>query len=240
MKPDSDPGVAEKILRALRAVEVERQRRLEDPELQRRVAAVKRHQQQRFEQTYADLLANERYGAAARFFLNDLYGPDDFSQRDAQFARIVPKLCSLLPEATVQVVLQMAALHALTERLDSELALALPAGEELDGPRYAAAWQRLDRAAERERQLVTVLGVGQALDGITRRASVRLLLRSMRGPARAMGFSALQAFLERGIDSFAAMRGSSEFLRLIETREREFLAAMENTLENTKEKGPVK
>ena len=36
------------------------------------------------------LQGDARYAGAARFFLDELYGPGDFSQRDAQFARVVP------------------------------------------------------------------------------------------------------------------------------------------------------
>jgi hypothetical protein len=55
---------APSILQQLDAVRIERQQRLDNPQLRVRVDAVKRFQQRRFEFTYADLLASTRYRAA--------------------------------------------------------------------------------------------------------------------------------------------------------------------------------
>ena len=77
------------ILGLLKVVDAERERRSADPGLNARVAALKAFQQRRFSHTYADLLASSRYGAVARFFLDELYGPSDFTRRDEQFARMV-------------------------------------------------------------------------------------------------------------------------------------------------------
>jgi len=41
----------------------------------------------------------------------------------------------------------------------------------------------------------------------------------MRGPARAAGLSDLQVFLEEGFDTFRAMRGAGEFIRIVDERE---------------------
>ena len=41
----------------------------------------------------------------------------------------------------------------------------------------------------------------------------------MRGPARAAGLAALQTFLERGFDTFAAMKGAEPFLDAVQGRE---------------------
>ncbi|MCU0775252.1 MAG: hypothetical protein MUC74_12370, partial [Ideonella sp.] len=57
------------ILSELQAVEAERRHRLGVAGLADRVEGLKDYQQRRFAMTYPDLLASERYGAAARFFL---------------------------------------------------------------------------------------------------------------------------------------------------------------------------
>ena len=61
---------AESLLKELRAVDAERARRAAAPELEARVQALKAYQQKRFAATYDDLLANQRYEAATRFFLH--------------------------------------------------------------------------------------------------------------------------------------------------------------------------
>lgn len=213
------------ILRDLQVVADERRRRAADPALAARVDAIKRYQHRRFARSYADLLADPRYADAARFFLDDLYGPQDYSERDAQFARIVPALARLFPPALLATVADLTALHALSERLDSAMARALP-GNEPDPGAYLRAWQASGGREERERQIQLMLAVGRALDGYTRNPLLRRSLKLMRGPARAAGLGALQQLLERGFDTFAALRGAEPFLGVITQRERALAARL--------------
>lgn len=113
-----------RILGGLGRVEAQRQLRAAQPALLEGVSRVKSYQSRRFSRTYADLLASSRYEPAARFFLEELYGPHDFSTRDAQFVRIVPALVRLFPREIVETVSVLATLHALSEELDTQMALA--------------------------------------------------------------------------------------------------------------------
>jgi hypothetical protein len=213
------------ILAHLASVAAERALRTQDSALAERVEAVKRYQQRRFEQTYADLLIHPRYAGAANFFLAELYGPSDFTQRDAQFARIVPALVRLFPAEVVATVAALAGLHALSERFDSAMGRAL-SGPTMDVERYQQAWRRCGDPAGRERQIALMLAVGASLDALTRNPLLRHSLRLMRAPARAAGLGALQSVLEAGFDTFRSMRGADEFLALIGQRERALAAQL--------------
>jgi hypothetical protein len=210
---------AESILRYLLEVDDERARRLADPGLALRVSTVKAYQQQRFSHTYEDMLRHPRYQSASRFFLNELYGPVDFTRRDEQFARVVPAMVRLFPEDLIATVATLAALHALSERLDTQLAAWLD-GFEMNAARYVAAWQRTGQAQSREQQIALTVRVGERLDRLTRNPLLRHSLRLMRGPAKAAGLSELQRFLEAGFDTFREMRGAQDFLAQIGVRER--------------------
>lgn len=218
-------GAGSAILEHLATVAAERAARAADAPLSERVSAIKRYQQRRFEFTYADLLAHPRYAGASNFFLEEMYGPSDFTQRDAQFARIVPALVRLFPAEVVATVQALAALHALSEQFDSAMGRALDQ-DQVDGGRYAAAWQACGDAAGRERQIGLMENVGRSLDALTRKPLLHHSLRLMRAPARAAGLGALQSFLEAGFDTFRGMRGADEFLQLIGRRERELAAAL--------------
>ena len=207
------------IIEHLRQVDVERRRREAAPVLKGAVQAVKAYQQRRFRLTYADLLATARYGAASRFFLEELYGPIDFSQRDAQFARVVPALVRLFPAEVVRTVDTMARLHAVSEQLDSEMGAHLT-GFEAEASAYIHAWQATGRADAREAQIALTLEVGAALARYTRKPLMYQTLRLMRGAARAANLGNLQRFLESGFDAFRAMNGADEFLSVIACRER--------------------
>jgi hypothetical protein len=211
-------GAAETLLADLRRVEAERRARAADPLLAAAVQRLKAYQQRRFETTYADLLADPRYAAAARFFLDELYGPHDFTRRDAQFARIVPALVRLFPREVVATVQHLAALHALSEELDTQMARGL--GERgLDRGVYTALWQAVGQPERRRRQIELMHRVGLDLDAYTRNPLLRHSLRMMRTPARLAGLDALQRFLEAGFDTFRAMHGAQAFLATIVRRE---------------------
>lgn len=211
------------IVDSLQAVRSLRARHANEAALGQRVHRLKAWQHARFAQTYADLLTSARYGPAARFFLEDLYGPYDFSERDSQFARIVPALVRLFPGDIVQTVAELAALHALSEELDTRMAegLCWPRDSELDWAAYGALWRETGRPTDRELQIALMLRVGESLDGYTRNPLLRHSLRLMRGPAAAAGLGSLQRFLETGFDTFKTMKGGRNLLDTIANRERQ-------------------
>lgn len=216
---------AERILQYLQEVAAERVRRQADPSLAARVVEIKRFQHMRFQRTYADLLASPRYSRAAQFFLDDLYGPEDFSRRDEQFARVVPGLVRLFPREIVGTVMSLGELHALSEQFDTAMGAVIE-GPDIDDTHYAEAWRTVGREADRDRQISLMMEVGSALDRHTRNPLLRTSLRVMRGPAAAAGLGVLQAFLERGFDTFRDMRGAHEFLATVTRRERELAARL--------------
>lgn len=219
------PATAQSILAQLGAVAQQRALRAVDPALQASVEAVKAYQQRRFALTYADLLQSTRYRGAASFFLDELYGPRDFSERDAQFARVVPALVRLFPHEIIETVDTLAQLHALSETLDTGM------GQQLIGvvptnTSYVRAWQAVGDPADRERQIGLTLAVGRDLDRLTRKPLLRTTLHLMRGPARAAGLPALQQFLETGFDTFKAMGGADQFIATVGERERSLARAL--------------
>jgi hypothetical protein len=217
--------VTHPILTHLNAVQAERERHRQSPQLHARVQAVKDYQQRRFAATYDDLLVNPRYRPAARFFLDELYGPEDFSQRDAQFARVVPALVRIFPDDIVATVATLTTLHALSESLDTEMGSRL-ASEDVNAASYTAAWQATARADDRKSQIDLMLSVGASLDKLTRKPLVRASLLMMRGPARAAGLGELQTLLETGFEAFRSMKGASDFLTIVRQRETDLCTAL--------------
>ena len=217
---------AQAILANLQTVAKLRDRSAGDAALAARVQAIKSYQHARFERTYADLLADRRYEQAARFFLDELYGPHDFTDRDTQFARVVPALVRLFPSSVVHTVRSLAELHALSEDLDATMGDALGGDASVvDADGYTRAWRACGRRTDRMHQVDLMHDIGMALERFTRNAFLRHSLRMMRGPAQAAGLSSLQHFLETGFDAFRSIRGASEFLDTIAHKERA-LAAM--------------
>ena len=219
---------ADHILACLKIVEVERAARVTVAGLDAKVLAIKTYQQRRFCHTYADILGGVRYGSASRFFLDELYGPTDFTRRDAQFARVVPALVRLFPKEIVGTVATLAELHALSEHMDTLIARELERTP-VTATCYIAAWQAAGHEAERQKQIDLTIDVARSLDRLTRKPLLRNSLRLMRRPATAAGLGELQQFLERGFDTFKAMNGASEFIALVEGRERALVTALFST-----------
>lgn len=213
---------ADRLINAARAVSQLRARIAADPVVGARCVQVKHWQSARLAGTHEDLLGEPRHIAAARFFLDDLYGAKDFSRRDAEFERVVPVLARMLPDPALQTLADAVELDALSEDLDFELARALEeAGATvIDEASYALAYRSSAAPDERERQLDLVLTIGRSLDRLVRMPMLGALLAAMGRPARAAGFSEIHDFLLRGFGAFKSIGGASEFLGRIDRRER--------------------
>jgi hypothetical protein len=206
------------------------------PEIGALVLAIKRAQSTRFQRSYADVLKHRDWGAAAQFFLQELYGDHDFAQRDQQFGRIAPAMQRLFPASVVKVATALVHLHAISEQLDHQMALAMYAqtgtsmSDHAVNMAYVQAWRRVGQATARQAQLDTVLHLGHELVALTRIPGLRTMLRMMRSPASATGLQHLQAFLEGGFDTFAAMQrspsGASAFLSVVKIRETAWIARL--------------
>lgn len=226
---------AQSIRQSLSRVAALRAQVAESAPLQRTLLATKQFQARRFAGTYQDLLQSSTFAAPTRFFLDELYGERDFSDRDAQFARIAGALQTFFPSQVVATAVALAQLHALTEALDVEMAQCLlsdggPADPRLDSTRYLRSWRAVATPAIRLGQLQSVLDIGHELDRLTRTKGLRLTLRMMRGPAKAAGLHSLQSFLETGFDTFASMGGKGRdaqaFLDTIRERETTWINAL--------------
>ena len=185
------------------------------------VHQVKQLQARRFRATYADFLVQPRYAEATRFFLDELYGEHDFTERDAQFGRIAGAIERMFPDAVAELAVDLAETHALTETLDHQLATHWLAQDSScsEAERYVRSWRLTGERPLRDRQLSVVKHMGRELQRLTRMRSLSIALKLMRKPAQAAGLSSLQQFLESGFSAFASLGDAQAFLATINERE---------------------
>lgn len=215
------------IRQAMQTVAELRLARKQHPRLNTALGEVKQFQAQRFSAAYADLLLSPRYQGAARFFLNELYGDNDYTQRDQDFARIAGTIGRLFPLAVAETAAALAQAHLLTEQLDDRMArqwLATPGNNPV--ARYVRCWQQVGDRTARQQQLTVVMELGHALDRLVHRRGLRSLLKMLRAPALAAGMGALQNFLESGFDAFAGMKGAGDFLAAVRSRESALITSL--------------
>lgn len=183
-------------------------------------------QSERLARTHADLMSNPRYRGAMEFFREELYGPKDFSQRDADIARVYPIMVRVLPDEALEALSRALELNVLSHELDARLAQelkALAASERITAEAYCEAYRRCDNYSARRHQIELIYQLAHELDHIVRRRFIGTALRLAHHPARLAGFGALQTFLERGYAAFRRMRGADEFIETIVNRELELL-----------------
>jgi hypothetical protein len=217
MTGSSESAVAERLSAALTRVIALRERHDADATLALPWRELKHWQSQRLRRTYPDLFSQPRYRIAGDFFLGEIYGARDFSQRDREALRVVPRLARMLPERAVETLMLAVELDEMSEQLDVRVAaqVCLP----IDDAGYALAYARAGTPEERRAQIDHVERIGRALEKLARLPLLTGMLHLMRGPAEAAGLSHLHLFLQRGFDAFKAMGPAGEFLQTIRERE---------------------
>lgn len=183
--------------------------------------ALKRFQSVGMARTHADMLASSDTRDAARFFLDDLYGPQDLTRRDADLERIVSAMERMLPLSALRTVAEAVALDALSESLDAAMAQRL--GDEFSEEEYIAAYRVVSSHEDRARQIDQVESVGNALCDLVCIPLIGGTLKMMRGPAKLARLGELQNFLERGFNAFKSMKQPRAFVEKIVQRERRIM-----------------
>jgi len=183
----------------------------------------------RLAQTHAHWLQSDRYGPAARFFLEDLYGPKDHRARDADLARVLPRLLKLLPLSAQWTLAQALHMDVLSESLDADVTHhlrklgAMDEDQDITQAHYLQAYRACGRQEDRSLQLDLVMHIGRSLDQLTRLPMLASSLKLMKKPAELAGLSELHGFLQRGYSAFAQMKGAEEFLERTVQLERELM-----------------
>jgi hypothetical protein len=207
---------------------LEANRRGRDPRREPRnrspwLPALQRWQAARLEKSFSDFLADRRTEPAARFFLDDLYGDYDVSDRDRNVERVLPLMRKLLPAHLIETAadaIELAWLsHAFDLRLAEQLERLAPRVSKLDEALYAKAYRAVGKPRLRAHQIDLIVRVGRTLDEAVHKPWIPRLLRASRLPAKLAGLGTLQTFLERGFAAFKQLRGADDFLDAIAARE---------------------
>ena len=182
-------------------------------------------QRQRLAHSFHDLISQERYRAAGDFFLDELYGGLHFRERDQEMERVLPAMVRMLRDDMLKVLAEAFELQALSLEFDMGMTTALVefGWDELDTDRYGQIYRACGRSAERERQIELIHRLGLKLNKLVHHRLVLLLIRTLRGPARAAGFGQLQSFLEQGLNAFRMMGDGTEFVETVWRKESEVM-----------------
>ena len=195
--------------------------------LEPRLALLRTWQSNRLAATYADLLTNKHYRPAGLFFLSDIYGPRDFTQRDHDAQRLHEILSRLLPAPMLKQLADVIELNQLTTALDNQMVDVLFAElgvtDAIAPAIYAEGYRRCANQAERTLQIDLIVQVlSEAAQG-AHWPGVGVALKLAGGTARKAGWIELYDFIERGYNAFRQIKDVKAFVTTIEQRERRIL-----------------
>jgi hypothetical protein len=171
--------------------------------------------------THDEMARKPTYRLAMAFFVDELYGPKDFSQRDADLARVIPKLAKVLPNKAMKAIDDALALNALSFDLDMAMAQELQRQAEgkVNRDTYALAYRTTGRDHDRQRQITIVSHLGQQLADVVHIRGISILIKLARKPAKMAGLLSLHEFLQRGYDAFKGLGDVTQFIEPVVSKE---------------------
>ena len=184
--------------------------------------------------SHADLQQEPEFADAMAFFVDELYGPKDFSQRDKDLSRVIPKLASVLPDKALNALNDALRLNALSFDLDLDMVNAmiklrdgeLSGPEQIDTELYAQAYRDVGRCEDRALQIEIVDHLGMLLAEVVKVRGIGMLIKFARKPAKVAGVLTLHEFLERGFTAFKQLGNVRDFLDPIVNRERHIMQVL--------------
>ena len=177
--------------------------------------------------SHQDMYQQKRFKPAVEFFIDELYGPSDFSQRDQDIARIVPKMSNFLPEKALQSLASALHLNTLSFELDFELARKL-INTEINRDTYAEAYISCDNLTSRQQQIDYIRTLGNDLADVVKMRGISALLFISRKPAKIAGVLALHEFLEKGFKSFKNLGNVEDFIIPVVNKELQIMQQLAN------------
>ena len=170
---------------------------------------------------FSDLLDEEGHAEAVDFIVSDLAGVG-VADRDREIERAAPVVVATLPLHPMETAAAAVELNASSLQINLGICRALLVEGSL--PRviseraYCLACRKVSSYEECMGLVALAVELGDTLKTLVRIPFISALLRTMRRPAHAAGFGALQEFLETGFVTFHRIADIDRFLTLLNER----------------------
>ncbi len=226
-KSQSNEGGLAHVTRVLGELRQVKDRKVEARGVSPELGLLRAFQAKRLERTYADLMSTPRYREFGQFFLTDIYGTADYTQRNHDMAQLHGILQRVVPEPLYHPLSLIVELHALTDRLDGLLLERLASLPDYHGTvttsLYAEAYRACDNYPDRMRQIDLIDKSLAQMDEVVHARGSGLVLKMAQGPARVTGWGELVGLAERGFRAFKQLGDSAEFRQILRHRETRIL-----------------
>lgn len=199
--------------------------RVEQSDITHTLRKLQYWQTKRLLATHGDLWESKRFKPAMAFFIDELYGPKDFSKRDKDIARVVPKMAKILPQQALESLESALRLNSLSFEMDVKMSELL-VDINVDRDSYAKAYQACNNLEQREEQIDLLESLGADLADVVKIPGISALLMLSRKPAKMAGVESLQAFLESGFKAFKKLGEVEDFIIPIVSQEKRIMHAL--------------
>ena len=182
-------------------------------------------QSQRLRRDHTDLAAESQYRQIAEFFFEEMYGPKDFSSRDAQAHRL-HQFVHLAPGLAARDVQDVLELLELTNLLDDTVAVwlsELEAPLDFDESTYERAYRLCDNYADRVHQIDLIRNSLYNVYRMARKPLIGAMLQRTQGLAHSVGMTDIHRFLYLGYQAIQPVRDIHRFVETVLLREQDRL-----------------
>ncbi len=187
--------------------------------------ALQEFQAMRLESTYADLKQDPEYREFGRFFFEEIYGPEDFSFRDASIRKLHGALKGKVHKGVVAAVDRVLEFQELSEDLDDRMTAEMietGAGPELTMDQYREIYRSLDNYNQRLYQIDLAMDVTRDFFRLSRKWIVGISLKTARSAAHLMGLGRIMDFVHQGYTAIQTISEIEPFIGTVRRRERAF------------------
>jgi hypothetical protein len=145
--------------------------------------AVQDFQVRRLKRDFRDLRMSPDYGPLCDFFASEIYSAKDFTERNAGFRRVTTQFRSILGDDIYGGLIRLLDLHALTDRLDDEIAsLLVERGTPLNftEAQYEKAYRDLENYDDRRHQIDLIIDSFHFTHRVSQMTFIGMILKSAK------------------------------------------------------------
>jgi len=183
---------------------------------------LQRFQNERLNQTYADLKLDPQYAAIGDFFFNRLYAPEDFTFRDVSIKRLQHVLEGRIYRPMTAAMLKVVELHELSEDLDDRMVekmIETGIGPELTLDQYRTVYRQLGNYDQRVYQINLTIDVTRVFHNLSQKWIVGASLKTVTVAAHLLKVGKILDFINDGYLAFRKIKSIDYFVDTIARRE---------------------
>lgn len=204
-----------------------------DPVLAQRLQDVQVWQKQRMQNTHQAFFAQPNHQLMTAYFLNRLYGAEDFAILSTQIRRLINNagiVEKIIPSSALKTGDAGVELARLSIQLDEEIAQYLltthPTDYPLNDEVMRVAYLACDQAQARHHQMDLLEILGEKLDLYVRSRVVKTAFKLAKGTAKRYRVDPIYDFIDEGFKAMEPLESAKEFVATFTSKEREIIDAV--------------